>query len=99
MSSHLPPIEVAARLIGNIEAVARICMCDGKSFYAYRHPSKHRDAGDLASTRHQRALLAHSARHQLGLTADHLIFGASEDEVAAILAARPPVAEYLGAAE
>ena len=88
MSSNLPPIEVAARLIGDIEAVARVCGCNDKSFYAYRNATKYRDAGDLASTRHARALLAHSAAHQLGLTADHLIWGASEDEVAEILASR-----------
>ncbi len=90
MSSHLPPIEVATRLIGHIEAVARVCGCEGKSFYAYRHPSKNRDAGDLAAARHMRALLAHSAANNLGLTADHLIWGATEDEVAEILAARAP---------
>jgi len=35
-----------------------------------------------------RTLLQHSRQHNLGLTADHLIFGATRAEVDAILAAR-----------
>jgi hypothetical protein len=35
-----------------------------------------------------RALLAHSAARGLGLTAEHLLFGAADAEIAAILAAR-----------
>lgn len=88
MSSNLTPIQVAERLIGKIETLALLCGYQPKSFYALRYDAQNRDAGDFGSARQIRRLLAHSAAHNLGLTADHLIWGASADEVAAILAAR-----------
>ncbi|GAB1361794.1 hypothetical protein MASR1M32_10300 [Rhodobacter sp.] len=62
--------------------------------YGWRRGADGRDAGDIPSARHQRSLLAHSDAHALGLTAEHLIRGATEAEIEAILAARlaPPPA-------
>lgn len=99
MSNHRTPLEVVTALIGRPEVIGAIVGVHPKSPYQWRDKSGLRAAGDIPYAGHMRALLAHSARHQLGLTADHLIWGAPEDEVAAILASRPSVAEYLGAAE
>lgn len=93
MSGNLTPIQVAERLIGKPEALAVVSGYHPKSFYAFRQAAQNRDAGDFGSTRIQRALLAHSAAHGLGLTADHLIWGASETEVSEILSLRQVKAE------
>lgn len=88
MSNHLTPLEVCERLIGKPETVAEASGLHKKSAFPWRHASKWREAGDLPSAKIQRALLAHSAAHRLGLTADHLIWGAAEAEIDAILAER-----------
>lgn len=82
------PLEVCIALIGRPEEISRIVGDAPNSAYNWAHPSTTRDAGDIPSARKMRRLLAHSAANDLGLTADHLIRGASEDEIAAILAAR-----------
>ena len=88
MSNHQTPLAVAEALIGGPEKIGLICGVHPKSPYQWRGVAGLRGAGDIPYAAHMRALLAHSAAHQLGLTADHLIWGASDDEVAAILAAR-----------
>lgn len=90
MSKHLAPIEVVEALIGKPEVIGGICQIDAKAPFGWRHAAKRRTAGDLPYAAHMRALLAHSAARGLGLTADHLIWGATEDEITAILAARVP---------
>lgn len=87
---RLTPYEVVERLVGRSEVIGPIVGFDGKTPYRWRYSSKHRDAGDLPSTRVQRALLDHSEAHALGLTAEHLIRGATAPEVEAIIAARAP---------
>ena len=96
MSYHLTPMDVCERLIGDPRRLAAICGLEVKSAFPWRRASKWRDAGDLPSAKTQRALLAHSAAHRLGLTAEHLIWGASEAEIDDILAARAaaPVPEF-----
>lgn len=87
--TRLTPLAVIEALVAQKpEHVALILGCHAKTPYLWRYASGSRDAGDLPSTRIQRALLAHSRRHGLGLTAEHLVCGASEDEIEAILAAR-----------
>lgn len=88
MSKHLTPIEVVEALIGKPEVIGGICRIDPKAAFGWRHAVKRRAAGDLPYVAHMRSLLDFSRPRQLGLTADHLIWGASEEEVAAILAAR-----------
>lgn len=56
--------------------------------YLWQKPAKGREVGDLPSAIVMRALLTHAAANQIPLTADHLIWGATEAEVAAILAQR-----------
>ena len=92
MSLHLTPIQVCERLIGKPEQIAAAIGMNEKSPYHWRNARTGRSAGDLPSTNVMRALLAHSAAHQLGLTADHLIWGAPEAEIADILAARATAA-------
>lgn len=88
MSTHLTPSQVCERLLGKPERLGEITGLHPKSAYHWRNERKGRAAGDLPTTQIMRALLAHSAAHQLGLTAEHLIWGASQDEVAEILASR-----------
>jgi hypothetical protein len=85
MSKHLTPTEVCEALIGKPAVLAEICGVDPKAPFGWRQPSSNRLAGDLPSTPHQRALLAYSEANGLGLTADHLIRGATEAEVQDIL--------------
>ena len=89
-------MDVCERLIGDPRRLAAICGLEVKSAFPWRRASKWRDAGDLPSAKTQRALLAHSAAHRLGLTAEHLIWGASEAEIDAILAERDaqPVPDF-----
>ena len=89
MGSYLTPLEVCERLIGPRGALAAICGLGKKGAFFWNRPSQWRDAGDMLP-KHQRSLLDHSDRNGLGLTADHLIRGATEAEVAAVLAARNP---------
>lgn len=88
MSKHLTPTEVCEALIGKPEVLGEICGIDPKAPFGWRHAAKGRRAGDITSAIHQRALLAHSTTHNLGLTADHLIWGAPAEDIEAILAAR-----------
>ena len=68
--------------------LANILGVDEKTPYRYRSASSWRAAGDFGGIPQLRKLLAHSEARQLGLTARHLVCGATEDEVAAILRAR-----------
>jgi hypothetical protein len=95
MSNHLTPFDVCERLIGKPETVAEVSGLHKKSAFPWRHASKWREAGDLPSAKVQRALLAHSDAHRLGLTAEHLIWGADEAKIEAILAERAaPAPEF-----
>lgn len=84
MSSNLTPLQVCERLIGRPEAISLICGLQPKAAYAWRHPSQNRAAGDLPSTAVMRRILAHAAAKGIPLTADHLIWGAAEEEVVAL---------------
>lgn len=88
MTHNLTPMQVCERLIGKPEAIGMAAGLGEKAAYHWRNERKGRAAGDLPTTAIMRALLDHSAARGLGLTAEHLIWGASEDEVAEILAAR-----------
>lgn len=94
-AAWLTPAQVVERLIGPPEVSGPAIGYGQKAAYHWRHARKGRDAGDLSSPVVMRALLAHSDTHGLGLTAEHLIRGAAEDEVAAILAGRDaPVPQF-----
>lgn len=87
MSMHLTPIEVVERLIAPVEDLGELAGLNAKAAYHWRSGSKVRDPGDIP-VRHARRFLDHSDRHGLGLTAQHLIRGATEAEIDAILNAR-----------
>lgn len=88
MSNDLTPLEVCERLIGKPEEVAEASGLHRKSAFPWRRASKWRMAGDLPSAKVMRSLLTHSTAHRLGLRAEHLIWGADEAEIEAILAER-----------
>lgn len=81
-------MQVSERLIGPPEVLGPIMGLSTKRPYAFRHPDGARDAGDFPSVRHIRALHRHSQKHGIGLTLEHLIYGATESQVADILASR-----------
>lgn len=84
----LTPMQVCERLIGPPEVLGPTVGYGTKAAYHWRREREGRRPGDLPSVEVIRLLLAHSAAHQLGLTADHLIWGAAEAEIEAILADR-----------
>lgn len=86
MSQHLTPVQICERIIGPPEVLGRVCGTADKSPYGWRGASANRDAGDIPSSRHMRALLAHAAAKGLPLVADDLIWGLSEDDLARRLA-------------
>lgn len=55
-----------------------------KAAYAWQSASKWRDAGDMPS-RVNRDVLRYARRNGIPLTADHLIWGADEAEIAALI--------------
>lgn len=88
MKHELTPLEVCERLIGPLQVIAEVIGYGPTAPYLWEKPAKNRDAGDLPSAIIMRSLLAHSTAHRLGLTAEHLIWGAEVAEIEAILAAR-----------
>lgn len=78
-------MQVVERLIGPPEVTGPAVGYGTKAAYHWRNPRTGRAAGDLPSAEVMRRLLAHSEAHGLGLTAEHLIRGASAEEVEAIL--------------
>jgi hypothetical protein len=99
MSERLTPFQVLQRLIGPVPLIADICGTSEKAPFHWRGGSKNHDADDVPSAKHMRRLLAHSDAHGLGLTAEHLIRGATRAEVDAILAAREAATPQPVAAE
>lgn len=88
MNQELTPLEVCVRLIGPLGALAEIIGYGPTAPYLWERASRSRPAGHFPSTLILQRLLSHSAAHNLGLTAEHLIWGASEAEIEAILAER-----------
>lgn len=84
-------MEVCERLIGPIPVLAEVAGINPKSPYGWRHASSWREAGQLPP-KVNTTLLAYADRHQLGLTADHLIRGADAAQIDAILMQRREVA-------
>lgn len=82
MSKHLTPAEVSFRLFGGVKGVSDILNVHEKTPVAWKRGSKLRDAGDIPSTRIIRILLAAATHRRIPLTIEHLIFGASEAEIA-----------------
>lgn len=88
MVKNLTPLEVCERLIGPFPVISDVVGYSDKAPYLWRRAVDGRDAGDFPSTRIQRQLLSHARAHGIPLTAEHLIWGAEEAEIEALLAAR-----------
>lgn len=86
MSKHLTPSDVCERIIGRPEVIGAAIGADPKLAYSWRRGGSTRDAGDIPSARHMRALLAYARARALPLMAQDLIYGASEADIAARLA-------------
>lgn len=89
MTHNLTPMQVCERLIGKPEQIAAAIGLQEKAPYHWRHARAGRAAGDLPSATVMRALLAHAAARRIPLTAEHLIWGTSEDELARLVASLP----------
>lgn len=87
MSAHLTPLEVAECLIAPIDELGAITNHHEKTPHKWRKSSAWRDAGDIPH-KAARQILRHSQKNKLGLTAEHLLFGAPRREIAALLDAR-----------
>lgn len=87
MSNHLTPTEISFRLLGGYKGVAAILGQTEKAPLGWKNGSKWRDAGDIPSVRTMRTLLAAAAQRRIALTANHLIYGGSEAEIAALMPA------------
>lgn len=81
-------MQCCERLIGPPEVLGPAIGYGLKAAYHWRREREGRRPGDMPSAEVMRLLLAHSTAQGLGLTADHLIWGAEEAEIAEILAAR-----------
>lgn len=92
MSRYLTPAEVVFRLIGPPAVVAPIVGRDRTSVIKWRKGSPRRAAGAIVGDDVKLALLDYADENEIPLTADHLLFGATEDELAAIAAAPEQVA-------
>lgn len=88
MSKHLTPARVCERQFGGPAGVAMILGIGEKAPYGWHHASKNRDAGDLPSSRHMRALLDDAAARGIVLDPLWLIAGADEDAIRAAEAQR-----------
>jgi hypothetical protein len=80
------PLDVVIAVFGSAEAVAEACGRHRTTLYGWKRASADRKAGDLPSTNSMRKLLAHARAHGIPLTPEHLIFGASEKELALLVA-------------
>lgn len=80
MSRHLTPLEVCERLIAPISKLGTALGGHEKYAYSLKRPSAWRDDGDLPP-RAQRNALKFAEQHQIPLTAQHVIWGASEREI------------------
>lgn len=83
--TRLTPLQVCERMFDGIEATSIAADCAPKSAFGWRWESKNRDAGDIPSARHMRALLAHARTIGRPLTAQDLIYGADSADIDARL--------------
>lgn len=89
MTTHLTPLLVAARMMGGIQALGPLCGLTEKAAYAWQHGSKSRAAGDIPPA-YQRRLLSVALARGLPLTADHMIYGATEPELRRLMVQAVP---------
>ncbi len=85
MSSNLTPTEVSFRVFGGYKGVAAILGHSEKTPISWKNGTKWRDAGDIPSVRTIRTLLAAAAQRRIPLQPRHLIFGATEADIAALM--------------
>jgi hypothetical protein len=88
MSNVFTPLQVAERLLNGIENVGIAAGRHEKAAYQWRYANATRLAGDFPSVEVIRTLFHEARRQGFPLELAHLIFGATEDEVAAIIAGR-----------
>ncbi len=84
IEQHLTPADVVARLIGPSAVVAEIVGRDRTAVVKWRNATLRRAAGSIPGDEEKRALLSYAQEHGIPLTAEHLIWGATEAELAAL---------------
>ncbi|MBY5988191.1 hypothetical protein [Roseovarius atlanticus] len=84
MSKHLTPLDVVECLVALLPELHSIAGCHPKSPWGWRRKSAWRDAGDIPHPA-MRLIHAHAAKQGIPLTTDHLVWGASWDEVQELL--------------
>ena len=82
----LTPTQVAILVLGTRNLVAEVCGVSGSAVTQWGNASRARAAGDIPSIQYIRRILARPEAQ--GLDLEHLIRGATQAEIDAILAAR-----------
>lgn len=72
-------------MIGRPEQISLAAGLHEKTSYGWRSASRTRGAGDIPSAQIMRKLLAYARIQGLPLTAEHLVIGAPESDVLALL--------------
>lgn len=85
MSDNTTPVEVLVALLGRVDDLGAAIGLDRKAGYVWRRPAARRKAGDLPSVDVVKKFKAYSDQHGLGLTLDHLIYGADQAELDRLL--------------
>lgn len=80
---YLTPLDVVECLVAEMRQLGRIVGTHPKSPYGWRRGSSWRDDGDMPPPVNRR-VLAYAARHDLPLTAEHLIWGGEWSEIEAL---------------
>ena len=86
MTHQCTPADIVFAMLGGRPSVAVVCGLHEKSAYIWDRPSKDRDAGDIPSARHMRKLLSYARENGIPLTAEHLIFGCTRQDLDALMA-------------
>lgn len=92
MSKWQTPTHVVFGLMGGAQGVSQVCGLHRTAPYTWLKQGLRKEPGDIPSAALMRRLLAHARASGIPLTAEHLIFGAAEAELEALLARARPAA-------
>ena len=79
--SQLTPLDVVECLVAPAGEIGPLIGLHASTAFLWRHATKHRAAGDIPTTR-ARDILLYARKHNLPLTAEHLIMGGKGRDIA-----------------
>lgn len=92
MSKHLTPVDVCEALFGGPGGIADVLDLSDKVGFHWRRGNARRQAGDIPSAEYMRRLLRAARRLGIALTAEHLLFGMTNNELEQLQALKPQLA-------